>query len=370
MADLRSQIICLEELPHDGTAERIRNWRNAMAKKHYVMLAKDYDSERHAVRGWFMSEKLDGVRAWWDGGISRGLLASEVPYANIEKHGRFLVPPRATGLWTRYGQPIQAPDWWLDKLPQHPLDGELYLGRKQFQRTISCVRGSGEDWVWLKYYAFDVPSYSELFGVRAIKEANANKVFGSDVLSWAALRGASWLTGPRMFFELNEPQVHKDFENEVVYWHRQVRLSSASEAIARIEIQTRLSEVVAGGGEGLMLRPGSMVWRAERVSTLLKVKPDLKGTGVVRGYRTGLGKYLGMVGSLVVEMPNGKRFNLSGLTDSERGLGLDAKKSAMMTPDCIYLMSTLRFELGQEITYKYRELTDDGLPKEARYART
>ena len=32
-----------------------------------VMLAHNYDPEKHDVTGWLMSEKLDGVRCYWNG---------------------------------------------------------------------------------------------------------------------------------------------------------------------------------------------------------------------------------------------------------------------------------------------------------------
>ena len=32
-----------------------------------VMLAHNYDPDKHNPTGWLMSEKLDGVRCYWDG---------------------------------------------------------------------------------------------------------------------------------------------------------------------------------------------------------------------------------------------------------------------------------------------------------------
>jgi len=74
----------------------------------------------HAMKGavprgpWLVSEKLDGVRAFWDG---KG------------------------GLWTRNKSRIQAPDSFLARLPRGlPLDGELFGGRGQFHRVNSAWR--------------------------------------------------------------------------------------------------------------------------------------------------------------------------------------------------------------------------------------
>ena len=51
-------------------------------KREYVQLAHVFDSKKHSPAGWYASEKLDGQRAWWDGGVSRGMPAAQVPYAN------------------------------------------------------------------------------------------------------------------------------------------------------------------------------------------------------------------------------------------------------------------------------------------------
>ena len=144
-----------------------------MAKREFLMLAhvfKDQD-----IGGWFVSEKLDGMRAFWDGGISRGTPTGSVPWANTLKDARYKKTIYATGLWTRGGKAIQAPVWWLDKLPEHPLDGELYMGCGNFQKVMSTVKSltPGEGWTDVEYHIFDQPCLT--------------KVLGSGTLPWAEL---------------------------------------------------------------------------------------------------------------------------------------------------------------------------------------
>src|SRR5829696_5472341 len=76
-----------------------------------LLLAESWDHAQD-LAGWWMSEKLDGVRAYWD--------------------GRRLI--------SRLGNTFHAPDWFLEGFPESPLDGELWIGRKQFQRTVGIVR--------------------------------------------------------------------------------------------------------------------------------------------------------------------------------------------------------------------------------------
>jgi len=91
------------------------------------MLAKSYEGQNPA--GWWMSEKLDGVRAIWDG----------------------------KQLLTRTGKIFHAPDWFLKGLPKNKmLDGELWEGRGLFQQTVGKVRAYESDWRGVKYLVFDV----------------------------------------------------------------------------------------------------------------------------------------------------------------------------------------------------------------------
>ena len=54
-----------------------------MARREFLQLADHYDPHKHDVAGWFVSEKLDGTRCFWDGGITRGLPTEQVPWASI-----------------------------------------------------------------------------------------------------------------------------------------------------------------------------------------------------------------------------------------------------------------------------------------------
>ena len=91
------------------------------------MLAKKYDDQN--PKGWWMSEKLDGVRAIWTG----------------------------TKLISRSGKEFAAPAWFTAGLQGDIiLDGELWEGRGLFQQTCGKVRTkSNPDWAGIKYVLFD-----------------------------------------------------------------------------------------------------------------------------------------------------------------------------------------------------------------------
>lgn len=91
---------------------------------------------------YLVSEKLDGVRAVWDG----------------------------TTLRFRSGRPIQAPAWFIAGLPRQPLDGELWIGRGSFERLSGVVRREQPDdaeWRQVRYMIFELPGAAGAFGERA-----------------------------------------------------------------------------------------------------------------------------------------------------------------------------------------------------------
>lgn len=108
-----------------------------------LMLAKNWQTSEDPL-GYLVSEKLDGVRAFWDGHTLR----------------------------FRSGRRIAAPGWFTDALPATPLDGELWLGRQSFDRLSGIVRRStpvDAEWRALQYMIFDLPGEPGLFGERAAR---------------------------------------------------------------------------------------------------------------------------------------------------------------------------------------------------------
>ena len=96
-----------------------------------ILLANVYRNQVDVTQ-YLVSEKLDGVRAVWDG---RSL--------------RF-----------RSGKPIHAPAWFVDALPAQPLDGELWIGRGSFERVSGIVRKEtpiDTEWRQVRYMVFELP---------------------------------------------------------------------------------------------------------------------------------------------------------------------------------------------------------------------
>jgi len=118
------------------SAVQLQNIINEKANPLGVLLAKKYEWDWDP-KGYLMSEKLDGVRAYWDG-------------------ENFL---------TRNGNVLYAPDWFKAGMPKDARDGELWIGRHRFQETISIVRrqDAGDGWKQVKYRMFDAPDFEGRF---------------------------------------------------------------------------------------------------------------------------------------------------------------------------------------------------------------
>lgn len=361
-----------------------------MSKREFLMLAQVYDPAKHKVGGYYMSEKLDGVRCFWDGGVSRGMSTVDVPWAGVldPKTGqrKSKIKSKATGLWSRYGNPIMAPDWFLNTLPCCPLDGELYLGRKSFQQTVSYVRKDipvDDEWKQISFQVFSTPHIKQVLRTGHIKNAQQltdidfqraeqciiNSPVVEDFHYLDAVGGASFAS------ELAHLSEWIDSSSETVVLTQQVKLPADDEKAAYMVSET-LKSILHAGGEGLMLRSPQSVWEPKRVASLLKVKGSLDDEGTLVGYTSGRktnrgSKHLGKIGALILDY-NGKRLELSGLTDDEREFSNSKDiEYAKENPgeDMPPGTSAKCFCIGDRITFTYRELTDDGIPKEARYLR-
>ncbi|OEF30195.1 DNA ligase [Vibrio rumoiensis 1S-45] len=105
-----------------------------------LMLANEYDDDIN-ISHYCMSEKLDGIRAVWDG-----------------EH-----------FYTRNGHPIIAPKWFTQGFPKLKLDGELWAGRGQFprvQQTVLDHEPNDEDWKGIRFMAFDIVDDKQAFTFR------------------------------------------------------------------------------------------------------------------------------------------------------------------------------------------------------------
>jgi DNA ligase-1 len=324
-------------------------------RREFVMLARTVASDSTDYSGWYASEKLDGQRCIWDGGISFGARKIDIPWANRGNEATH--DDICTGLWSRYGNVIHAPRDFVFKMINTYgsliMDGELYLGRGQFQEMRSIVSRHSPDsrWSEVEYRPFDVISPHIFF--------QDGRISGSHVIRYSDC----------IPFVKDCSSGRVDRFSDVVGRYSSI-LHPQTVIKDNDHMYEMLDSIVSNGGEGLIIRNPRSVWSPARVGNMLKLKNFLEGTCKIVGFYFGEGKYTGMMGSLYVsDTISGKLFCLSGFTDGEREL-LDHEYAAN-NPRELAVSTVLmkHFQIGMVIRYKYRELTDGGVPKEARYWR-
>jgi len=125
----------------------------ALAKGSEILLAQVYQSGLDVTQ-YLVSEKLDGVRAVWDGKT----------------------------LTSRQGNEIHAPVWFTEKFPVRPLDGELWIARGEFDAVSGAVRKNipiDEEWRKITFQVFELPNAEGTFQsrvneiVKIIQKANS-----------------------------------------------------------------------------------------------------------------------------------------------------------------------------------------------------
>ena len=248
-----------------------------------VLLAREAAGGIDPAPYW-VSEKLDGVRAVWDGRVLR----------------------------FRSGRPVHAPAWFVAALPPQAMDGELWLGRARFAELSGVVRKHvpvDAEWRAVRYLIFELPGAAGDFSRRV-----------------AAMRA--------LVAAVDVP------------WLGVVEQARVAD---RAALAARLAEVLAAGGEGLMLHRADAPYLSGRSDALLKLKPWQDAEATVVAQWPGQGRFAGMLGALEVEMADGRRFRIgTGFSDAQR----------RMPPP-----------VGAQITFRYRGLTATGLPRFASFWR-
>jgi DNA ligase-1 len=243
-----------------------------------IMLPKVY-TDGIDVTGWLMSEKLDGVRGYWDG---KQLLS---------KNGNLFHPPAA----------------FTSNFPPFALEGELWGGRRTFEKTVSIVKKQQphDGWLELQFAIFDVPQATGGF-TRRLQKAK----------DW-------FVDHPSQFAFVIAQETIKDND----------------------QLKTELQQVEKSGGEGLIVRKPDTLYAKGRSRDILKVKSFFDMEAVVIAHIEGKGRNRGRLGSLLVVLPeNSKvRFKIgTGFNDDER-----------VHPPPV----------GSIITFKYYGFYESGIPR-------
>ena len=233
-----------------------------------VALAQAYDPDKHDLQGvGYIEPKLDGLRVTVVDGIG----------------------------YTRNGNRIQGADVMLDelgsilrgvKLRDCVFDGE-FIGSGTFEETVSKARSTGQDDRGLVYNIFDLVRRGEW-------DARKTRPFS------ARRQDVDRLISPNGKYVKCVPSV---------------KLTNPTTA----DVFAARDRFMAQGFEGAMWKDGEASYEFKRSDAILKIKKFDTGDAPIVGFEEGKGKYVGMLGKLIVQLPNGRQAGIGGgYTNKER----------------------------------------------------
>jgi len=221
----------------------------------HVMLADRYDLIGGDPTGWYASEKMDGVRAFWDG----------------------------RSLWSRQGNKFNAPDWYTSRLPRIPLDGELWGGRGTFYKVNGWTKRANDPDVWknIHYVCFDAPRVEAPFEQRLVR-----------LYTEVQMAGVPWLA-------VSE----------------QTPVASMNDLFVKL----KAIEAVKGEGLIIRRPGNAYYWSQaahDRSVDCLKVTTVHTAEATLVGYTKGKGDRDGVFGAMLCELADGTRFKIGTGFDS------------------------------------------------------
>ena len=282
-----------------------------------VMLAKEYIKGKHEVKGWYMSEKFDGYRAY---------------YSHEDKQ-----------FYSRQNKTFNAPEWFLKAMPPRLVDGELWIGRNRFQE-MGAVRKKvplDEEWFNITFQVYDMPEHPGTFEER-IKELQ--KIVRLTRGRWKKLRE-----------ELPYPMNKLDCP---VVCAKQLKVESDE------HLDTVYKKIIANEGEGIMLKDPWSPYEGKRSNYLLKYKPAFDEEAIIVDHRKGEGKYKGLLGAFICK-PLINHDTYSSVDENE-----DHLFSISGMDDAIRKSYKSTHPVGTIISYEHSGKTDKGKPRFGRYTRT
>lgn len=197
-----------------------------------LLLAKNYPQNVNTtdLAHYWVSEKLDGVRAYWDG-------------------ARFV---------TRGGQEIHAPQWFVDGLPRQALDGELWMGRGRFEHLSATVRRLQPDdaaWRAVRFMVYEAPGVAGTFSERLL-------VIREQVLK----ANSTWLEAVEQFRVVDSPALQEQLQRitraggEGLMLHRADALyeTGRSDSLLKLKLWQDAEAIVIGHLPGRGKHQGRM----------------------------------------------------------------------------------------------------------------
>lgn len=314
--------------------------------KEFGTLTHHWNGSLEQVQDWLCSRKYNGWSTIWDGGITRGKLATEIPWYYKGGDKKQII---STGLWTlgRNNKPkvLQAPKYYIEKLPNGvPVHGELWYKDRLdiIKRTCGTKKFYNPMWYNITFMAFNIKPYKLWNGLDKLLTLTKTPCDVFDNFTFADV--IDYL-----------PQ----FENDIFKVIKTVPIRNKD------DIRDMQMTSIENQWEGLIFANPKGQYECKRSWNNLKWKGIYEVEGAIYGYEDGkTGKNIGKVGALkatliwncqVISVFGGSSsfvnkevdFCIGGLTDKEREWDYCKEK----------------YPVGSKIKFKYNGVSVHGIPQ-------
>lgn len=351
-------------------------------KSSQVFALSNFDKkllENGSLQGYVVSEKLDGMRALWDG----------------------------VSLKSRSGKAFSPPKCWAENLPDFALDGELFIARGKFEEVLSvvskgdsqCEECKCEEWSKVGYFIFDVPQANQKSNTKSSADSSTESSKKSYTLLERLAILESWLenrankTNKANQAKTTEGKNSADLDSKKASKNPILHIIPQESVPSQEALQKKLKEVEKLGGEGLVIRKNNAPYERFRTTNAMKLKSYSDTECVVVAHNQGKGKFSHALGSLTCEsLPldfattksakntkNADSAQPTYIESAQSNKIKDSTDSAQPAPLTFPTHSRkIRFKIGSgfsdkdrvapppigtTITYKYYGLTKNGLPR-------
>ena len=312
----------------------------------FGMLAHHWGGSLEQVQGWEWSRKYNGWSVLWDGGFTRGMLASDVDWYYKGKDK----PCYSTGLWSlgRDNKPkvISAPANFLDALPKEvPVHGELWFNDRLdiVKKTVGFKQYFKPMWGNMQFIAF----HQKPFHLWSRKEGSKVKM----------------PTEGTVYNHQEVLKMLKKYENNIFNVIETHKINSQEDIDEAKDIARKNS------WEGIMFSDPLSNYFLGRSWQNLKWKQVYETEARVIGYSKGkTGKNLGKCGALIMELTwDDKVLSLFGSLPRHKGLTVSFLVSGGIKDDeREWGVVEKKFPIGSELSIQYNGVSVHGVPQHIR----
>ena len=230
----------------------------------FLMQPVSYNPAKHRIQGYYVSGKISGIRCLWDGGISRDVVAEQVPWSNS-------TGLKATGLWTQHAHVVTCPPRWLNNLPSLLVDGVLI----STEQHLTYQTMDTWDWTKIDLAVISMPAFTSIFKDGVIVEGTFQReIKYANVMQWIqfqpkALYNDFFAAHPATIFEVELFNLNEWLTWDTVYLHPHIKLPEVSDSVARQSLRQLLSKYP----NGIFLRNPDALWEPTYSQNMLRISP-------------------------------------------------------------------------------------------------